>query len=150
MAAVDADIAGGRRPLRLPTDSPPPRGRIDVMPVAFGEEDGAAAARVLLASDRLPTAVIGCSDHCGAGLVATFARAGVTVPDTISVTGYDDSNIAPVVQRPHRRPPRRRPHRRRHPLGDPAPTHRPDIGATGAPDRGDAHQRSTTGPPRRR
>lgn len=67
---------------------------IDLVPVAFGEEDGATAARMLLARDRLPTAVIGCSDHCGAGLLATFARAGVDVPDTISVTGYDDSDIA--------------------------------------------------------
>ncbi len=66
----------------------------DVVLVGFGEEDGAEAARVLLARDRLPTAVIGCSDHCAAGLVAAFAREHVLVPDTISITGYDDSDIA--------------------------------------------------------
>ena len=60
----------------------------------FGEEDGADAARLLLARDRLPTAVIGCSYESGAGLLATFARAGISVPGTISVTGYDDSDIA--------------------------------------------------------
>ncbi|WP_437773618.1 LacI family DNA-binding transcriptional regulator [Arthrobacter sp. KNU40] len=68
--------------------------KIDVVEVGFGEEDGATAARELLARNRLPTAVIGCSDHCGAGLLATFRHAGVDVPGTISVTGYDDSDIA--------------------------------------------------------
>ena len=68
--------------------------RIDVVEVAFGEEDGATAARNLLARDRFPTAVIGCSDHCAAGLLAALRRAGVDVPGTISVTGYDDSDIA--------------------------------------------------------
>lgn len=67
---------------------------IDVVLVGFGEEDGATAARSLLNRDRLPTAVIGCSDHCGAGLLATFVRAQVAVPDMISITGYDDSDIA--------------------------------------------------------
>ena len=67
---------------------------IDIVLGGFGEEDGADAARLLLARDRLPTAVIGCSDHSGAGLLATFARAGISVPGTISVTGYDDSDIA--------------------------------------------------------
>jgi DNA-binding LacI/PurR family transcriptional regulator len=69
-------------------------GQIDVVEVGFGEEDGATAARTLLARDRLPTAVIGCSDHCGAGLLAAFRQAGIDVPGTISVTGYDDSDIA--------------------------------------------------------
>ncbi|NQX11554.1 LacI family DNA-binding transcriptional regulator [Microbacteriaceae bacterium VKM Ac-2855] len=67
---------------------------IDVVEVGFGEEDGAEAARLLLARERRPTAVIGCSDHCGVGLVCTFARAGVAVPHEISVTGYDDSDVA--------------------------------------------------------
>lgn len=67
---------------------------IDVVEVGFGEEDGAAAARILLARDELPTAVIGCSDHCGVGLLTTFARAGAAVPGDVSVTGYDDSDIA--------------------------------------------------------
>ncbi len=67
---------------------------IDQLPVGFREEDGAAAARVLLARDHLPTAVIGCSDHVGAALISVFSRAGVRVPEDVSVTGYDDSDIA--------------------------------------------------------
>jgi len=68
--------------------------RIDVIPVAFDEEDGADAARILLDRVAMPTAVICCSDHCATGLFATLMRAGVSVPDEVSVTGYDDSNIA--------------------------------------------------------
>lgn len=67
---------------------------IDEVAVGFGEEDGATAARILVDRECLPTAVIGCSDHCGAGLVAAFARAGISVPEAISVTGYDDRDIA--------------------------------------------------------
>lgn len=67
---------------------------IDVVEVGFGEEDGAVAAGQLLRRLAPPTAVIGCSDHCGAGLRAAFALAGVDVPGRVSVTGYDDSDVA--------------------------------------------------------
>ena len=67
---------------------------IDQVGVGFGEEDGATAARLLLARDQLPTAVIGCSDHVGAALISVFVSAGVRVPMDVSVTGYDDSDIA--------------------------------------------------------
>lgn len=67
---------------------------IDVLDVGFGEADGARAAHILMAHDRMPTAVIGCSDHAGAGLIGTFARAGVRVPEEVSVAGYDDSDLA--------------------------------------------------------
>lgn len=68
--------------------------RIDQVVVGFGEEDGATAARQLLRRDTLPTAVIGSSDHVGAALIAVLTRAGVRVPEDVSVTGYDDSDIA--------------------------------------------------------
>jgi DNA-binding LacI/PurR family transcriptional regulator len=38
--------------------------------------------------------VVGCSDHVGAALIAVLSRAGVRVPEDVSVTGYDDSDIA--------------------------------------------------------
>lgn len=68
--------------------------RIDQVRVGFGEEDGATAARLLLQRDTLPTAVIGSSDHVGAALIAVLTRAGVKIPEDVSVTGYDDSDIA--------------------------------------------------------
>jgi DNA-binding LacI/PurR family transcriptional regulator len=57
-----------------------------------GEEDGAAAARRLVA-DGLPTAVLAYNDACAVGLLEMFVRLGVSVPRQISVVGYDDSPV---------------------------------------------------------
>lgn len=67
---------------------------IDVLGVGFGEDDGSRAAEMIMARDRMPSAVIGCSDHCGAGLIGTLTRAGVRVPEDVSIAGYDDSDLA--------------------------------------------------------
>jgi DNA-binding LacI/PurR family transcriptional regulator len=58
------------------------------------EESGASAARALLGEDRLPTAVFAANDRCAHGLLGTLVRAGVAVPEQVSVVGYDDSRIA--------------------------------------------------------
>lgn len=68
--------------------------RIEVLPGGFSEEDGAAAARKIVARDRRPTAVVCCGDQCAVGVLAVFARSGVRVPDEISVVGFDDSYLA--------------------------------------------------------
>lgn len=68
----------------------------EVIMTGFTEEDGADAARILLAraaADR-PTAVICCGDLNATGLLAVLARAGVDVPGEISVVGFDDSYVA--------------------------------------------------------
>jgi DNA-binding LacI/PurR family transcriptional regulator len=59
----------------------------------YTEEEGAQAARALLAG-RLPTAVIAGNDLAAIGLLDTMLRAGVAVPDDLSVVGYDDSRFA--------------------------------------------------------
>ncbi|MGW9111679.1 LacI family DNA-binding transcriptional regulator [Microbacterium sp. NPDC055683] len=66
----------------------------DVVETGFAEEDGAAAARALLARDRLPTALVCAGDQSAAGALAVLARAGVDVPAGISVVGFDDSSVA--------------------------------------------------------
>lgn len=68
--------------------------RIDVVPSDLGEEEGAAAARTVLARAVRPTALVCVSDHAAAGVLAVLARAGVAVPGEISVVGFDDSRIA--------------------------------------------------------
>lgn len=45
-----------------------------------------------------PTAVATSDDVCAVGLVESLGRAGITVPDQMSVIGYDDS---PVSRMPH-------------------------------------------------
>jgi DNA-binding LacI/PurR family transcriptional regulator len=65
-----------------------------VIPGDFTEEAGANAARELLAEPALPTAVFAANDMVAAGLLGEFDRAGVAVPDEISIVGYDNISIA--------------------------------------------------------
>lgn len=58
----------------------------------YDEAAGSAAARVLL--DDLPTAVVAANDRSAIGLLDVFVRAGVRVPQDVSVVGYDDSALA--------------------------------------------------------
>jgi DNA-binding LacI/PurR family transcriptional regulator len=68
----------------------------DVITIEGGytEEAGAAAAAVILAREVLPTAVIAGNDQAAAGFVLAVNRAGVRVPEEVSVAGYDDSRFA--------------------------------------------------------
>jgi DNA-binding LacI/PurR family transcriptional regulator len=65
-----------------------------VIPGDFTEEAGARAARELLAEPDLPTAVFAANDMVAAGLLGELDRAGVTVPDEVSIVGYDNISIA--------------------------------------------------------
>jgi DNA-binding LacI/PurR family transcriptional regulator len=65
-----------------------------VFPGEYTEIAGARAAEKILASESLPTAVIAANDECALGVLDSMLRAGVNVPDDISVVGYDDSRIA--------------------------------------------------------
>jgi DNA-binding LacI/PurR family transcriptional regulator len=67
---------------------------IDISGSGWGEEDGAAAARELLARPSLPTAVICCSDQSAAGFAAVMGTAGVKIPSELSVVGWDDGYLA--------------------------------------------------------
>lgn len=58
------------------------------------EDDGAAAARVLLDLRPMPTAVTVFNDRCATGVLDVLRQAGIAVPAEISVTGYDDSRLA--------------------------------------------------------
>lgn len=65
-----------------------------VFPGEYTEMAGAGAAEQILASGPLPTAVIAANDECALGVLDYLIRAGVKVPDDMSVVGYDDSRIA--------------------------------------------------------
>jgi DNA-binding LacI/PurR family transcriptional regulator len=67
---------------------------IRVVPGGDSEEAGATVARLLLNEGTLPTAVIAYNDDSAVGLMDSFIRAGVGVPDRVSVVGYDDSWLA--------------------------------------------------------
>ena len=61
-----------------------------------GEEDGAAATHQLLTQPAGVTAVIAFNDRCALGVLDTLVRAGISVPQEMSVVGYDNSRIARI------------------------------------------------------
>lgn len=66
----------------------------DVRPGGLTEREGAAAATELLAESDLPTAVFAFNDRCALGVMDVFIRAGIQVPQRVSVLGFDDSPLA--------------------------------------------------------
>ncbi|HZM65138.1 MAG TPA: LacI family DNA-binding transcriptional regulator [Nakamurella sp.] len=65
-----------------------------IVPGGLGEEDGAEAARQLLATVPRPTAVAVFNDRSATGVLDVFRNAGLLVPQDISVVGFDDSRLA--------------------------------------------------------
>lgn len=60
-------------------------------------EGGMAAMQQLLAGKKMPTAVICSNDMTAIGVLHTMYRAGLRVPDDLSVIGFDDIHIAQVT-----------------------------------------------------
>lgn len=60
----------------------------------LGQEEGYLAAQEILQRNELPTAIVGYNDDVAAGTLKALAAAGVSVPDDVSVTGWDDSSLA--------------------------------------------------------
>ncbi|TRW88075.1 LacI family transcriptional regulator [Mycolicibacterium sp. 018/SC-01/001] len=67
---------------------------ITVIAGAHTEEAGAAAARTMLAAPELPTAVLAGNDRCALGILDVFTRSGVSVPEHVSLVGYDDNRLS--------------------------------------------------------
>lgn len=67
-----------------------------VVPAGPGEADGAAATHDLLARIAAVTAIIAFNDRCALGVLDTLMRAGISVPQDMSVIGYDNSRIARI------------------------------------------------------
>lgn len=63
----------------------------------YTEEAGKRAARALLDEPHLPTAVIAANDRSATGLLDGLNRAGIDVPGTVSVAGYDNSLLAQLA-----------------------------------------------------
>lgn len=67
---------------------------VRVLPGGLTEDDGARAARSLVAENPRPSAVLAFNDRCATGVLDTFLRAGVSVPGEISVVGFDDTSLS--------------------------------------------------------
>jgi DNA-binding LacI/PurR family transcriptional regulator len=66
----------------------------------FRLEGGRRAAREILASDELPTAVIVANDMMALGVMQECHERGIHVPDDISVVGFDDIAFAALSNPP--------------------------------------------------
>ena len=68
--------------------------RATVVPGDHTEAAGSRAAALLIGADTPPTAVVSSNDRCAVGFLDAVRRAGVAVPQRLSVVGYDDSTIS--------------------------------------------------------
>jgi DNA-binding LacI/PurR family transcriptional regulator len=95
IAHVDGGHAAGAADRRRGYRTAMRRHRLAERVVTGGqsEEDGARAGRLLLDGEP-PTAVICYNDRCAVGLMDVLIRAGIKVPDDISVIGFDNSYLA--------------------------------------------------------
>lgn len=62
----------------------------------FSVNAGIRGAKRLLAMQERPTAVSCCADSCAAGMIKTLSENGVSVPDEISVMGFDNTQLSEV------------------------------------------------------
>src|SRR5258706_50323 len=69
-------------------------------PGDFTEASGHAAANRILEHDPRPTAIFAANDAMAVGALAALAEAGLSVPDAMAVTGFDDIPIARYVAPP--------------------------------------------------
>lgn len=66
----------------------------------FTEAAGEEAVRIILREDPRPTAIFAANDSMAVGALAALAAAGVDVPGSMAVAGFDDIPIARYVTPP--------------------------------------------------
>ena len=66
----------------------------------FSAEAGATATRTLLDLADPPTAIVYANDLMAIAGLSVAASRGVAVPDQLSITGYEDTELAAHVQPP--------------------------------------------------
>ncbi|RMH49394.1 MAG: LacI family DNA-binding transcriptional regulator [Alphaproteobacteria bacterium] len=71
---------------------------LDVVETPYGIDTGAAAFARLMSRQHPPTAVICGNDVLAAGALRAAHEMGIDVPGRVSVTGFDDIDLAEVVR----------------------------------------------------
>ncbi len=71
-----------------------------VLEAGWEREDGERAARVLLSQPRLPTAVLCANDAVATGLYLGLRRAGLRVPEDVSIVGYSGDPAGELLATP--------------------------------------------------
>jgi DNA-binding LacI/PurR family transcriptional regulator len=78
----------------LPRDSSP------VLNRGFGAQAGYELAQRLLLSNELPTAIFATNDLIALGALQKFHEVGISIPDQLSLMGYDDIQMAKLASPP--------------------------------------------------
>lgn len=71
-----------------------------VSEAGFTEESGVSAMRKLLKRDRSFTAVFACNDHMAFGAFEVLKEEGISVPEQVSLMGFDDILFARYISPP--------------------------------------------------
>jgi LacI family transcriptional regulator len=77
-----------------------PESCVAVVTADFTVDGGLEAMNQVLLGDEWPTAVIGGNDLCAIGALRAVHRAGLKVPDDISIIGFDDIHLAEFTEPP--------------------------------------------------
>jgi len=64
----------------------------------FTEESGYRAAKILILSNNLPEVLMCANDNMAIGALKALKENNYTVPDDISITGFDDSSLAETYE----------------------------------------------------
>jgi|GEM_PF-172888 LacI family transcriptional regulator len=64
----------------------------------YREESGYQAAKIMILSNALPEVLVCANDSMALGAIKAFEEHHLRVPDDISVTGFDDSELAAVAE----------------------------------------------------
>jgi DNA-binding LacI/PurR family transcriptional regulator len=65
-----------------------------VAPGAYTDRGGYSGAKWLLGAEPLPTAIFASNDFAALGALTAISEAGLSVPDDISLVGYDNTYLA--------------------------------------------------------
>jgi len=63
----------------------------------FTYDSGLSAAKKLLALDDRPTAIFAANDEMAAGTLSAAHMSRISVPDSLSIVGFDDGHLATIV-----------------------------------------------------
>ena len=75
--------------------------RLDyIIPSTFGIDAGADAAQQLMRLDDRPTAIFAVNDNTAIGALSGLSRLGISVPNDVSVVGYNDIPIVSHLPTP--------------------------------------------------
>lgn len=63
----------------------------------YREKSGYQAAKLLLIGESLPQVLVCACDNMAIGAIRAFREAGINVPETVAVTGFDDTQMAEML-----------------------------------------------------